>query len=56
MSLERAVFRFVSMLVLLAAAAAAPACNGKVGAADCREMLDRYIDMTLEARPPPPAR
>jgi hypothetical protein len=51
MSLERAVFRFVSMLVLLAAAAAAPACNGKVGAADCREMLDRYIDMTLEANP-----
>ena len=41
--------RAVLSLPLLLASSAA--CNGKVTRAQCTEMLDRYIDMTVASEP-----
>jgi hypothetical protein len=38
------------MLPLIAPVAAL-ACNGKISRAECTEMLDRYIDMTVAGEP-----
>jgi hypothetical protein len=43
--------RALPLLALVLVAGAAAACNRKVDAESCHEMMDRYIDMTLAADP-----
>lgn len=43
---------YAPLLILVAPVALlALACNGKVSRAECSEMLDRYLEMTISADP-----
>lgn len=43
--------RVLTPIASLAPAALALACDGKVSRAECAEMLDKYVDMTLASEP-----
>lgn len=40
-----------SLFVLVAVTGAASACSSKITRAECTDMLDRYVDMTVAGEP-----